>query len=99
MTEEWFVMPRCEAQKFHDWLLNHPHYGFKQPDPNETFYINSMRTIHNAQKGDVSCKIRSGENEQIDNILVTFTFKDGTLDEGLLGLIRQNFAVLDSRFY
>lgn len=99
MSEDWFVIPKNEKNEFHTWLIAHPYYKFKQSEPEKHFYINSIPTIHNAKKGDVSCEMTDGDNEKKNEILITFTFKEGTLDEGLLGLIRQNFTVLDSSCY
>ncbi|AGQ30866.1 hypothetical protein [Serratia liquefaciens] len=99
MSEYWFVIPKDEKNEFHVWLIGHPYYKFKRPEPDKHFYINSAPTFHNAEKGDVSCEITDGYDEKKDEILITFTFKEEVLDEGLLSLIRENFTVLDSSCY
>lgn len=96
MHQVWFVISKIEEENIRKWLTIHPFYKFHQSKINKDLYINSIPTLHNAEKGDVKCKIMEGDDDQINNILVTFTFRDGTLDEGFLGLISQNFDVVCS---
>lgn len=99
MVEEWFVIPNTEKSKFRNWLTEHPGYKFRKTALDEDLYANSISTFYNANEGDVCCQLTAGQDDQQNNFLVTFSFKEGTLDEGLLGLIGQNFNVLSSSFY
>ncbi|EOY5091909.1 hypothetical protein ACP3A9_000137 [Citrobacter amalonaticus] len=99
MIEEWFVIPIDEEEKLRAYLTGHPGYKFKQTDIDKDRYINSIPTLHNAKKGDVTCQLTEGNDDQQGNLLVMFAFEVGTFDEGLLGLMRQEFTVSKSSCY
>ncbi|EKY3088565.1 hypothetical protein RA970_001713 [Cronobacter dublinensis] len=99
MIEEWFVIPAVEERKLREWLNGHPGYKFQQMGSDKDLFTNSIRTMRNAKIGDVRCKFQFGHDDQLGNLLVTFKFKERTLDEGLLGLMQQEFTVLESSCY
>jgi len=99
MIQEWFVISNTEKSKFRNWLTGHPGYKFRKSAIDEDLYANSIPTFYNANKGGVYCQLTAGQDDQQNNFLVTFSFKEGTLYEGLLGLMRQDFNVLSSSFY
>lgn len=99
MIEEWFVIPVVEERKLREWLTGHPGYKFQLMGSDKDFFTNSIPTMRNAKIGDVRCQFLFGQDDQLGKLLVNFTFKEHTLDEGLLGLMRQEFTVLESSFY
>ncbi|HDL7101641.1 hypothetical protein [Yersinia enterocolitica] len=99
MIEEWFVIPIVEEQKLRGWLTSRSGYRFQQTGIDKDLYINSIDNIHNVKKGDISCQLEKEYDAQQGNLLVSFIFKEGTLDERLLGLMRYEFTVSDSSCY
>ena len=99
MVEDWFVIPVAEERKLREWLTGHTEYKFQQMGSDKDFFTNSIPTMRNAEVGDVQCQLQVGYDDQLGKLLVTFAFKEDTLDEGLLGLIRQEFTVLESSCY
>ncbi|GBO49473.1 hypothetical protein MFFDBJGM_02491 [Pectobacterium versatile] len=96
MVTEWFIIPSSQEAMLRLWLTQNPEYKFRNSEGDNDKYFNKLPTYRGASENDVSCLITHGDHDRKGQIMITFSFKDGTTDDGLLGLVGQTFHVLES---
>lgn len=94
VVTEWLEMLRKDKPALIQFLQGHNGYRFRAK--NENVFINSVSSMHGARPGDVLCEICDGLNEKASHIVLHISFKAGVTDEGLSGLVKQNFKVIST---
>lgn len=90
---EWFEMKLEDKPGVVAFLKGHNGYLFAQDGESGNVFRNSAFNMHSAAPHDVLCEICYGKNEKETHMLLYITFKEGTVDEGLYSLIKENFFV------